>query len=599
MALTDNSWYTDSVNYAAVTAWSTGATIAAGALRRQLATPSVNNERVFVCVVAGTTHASTEPTWTLTRGAITTDNTVSWQECTGIAALNGDAVATPNWTSIKNTAITLGQVIKRDSEASYHICTVAGTAGNGAEPSFSDTAGTTLTDNGVTWTSLGVVGGFTPFLAPHARLANAFTATWGAAGNRFYIASSHAETQAATMNLNPPGTIASPNYIFVTDKLASPPLSANLASGATITTTGAFAINLGNSTTAYSTSYWYASAQNGLIFNSASGAVSVNMGVFSTSWGGAMYFKNASFRMPGTSGGTMRVGGQANTNGYWGMVWDGCTVSFGVASQGISVQQCRLRWINAPSAVLGTVPTNLFKNFTNNISDVEILGVDLSALGSGNTIVAAHTSSSKFAIRRSKLGASVTPAATPSSQGSAPVDFENCDSGATLTRNERYAYQGTETTELTIVRSGGAAAAGTSVARKIITTANALLAFPFEAFPLAIWNPRTATNVVVTVYGIWGGGAVPNNDEIWMEVEYAGSSATPVSSFVTSGKADFLASASAVGSDGSSWGGSTTAFKLTVTLSAPQPGLQGYILAKVRAAKASATFYIDPKIALS
>jgi len=40
-------------------------------------------------------------------------------------------------------------------------------------------------------------------------------------------------------------------------------------------------------------------------------------------------------------------------------------------------------------------------------------------------------------------------------------------------------------------------------------------------------------------------------------------------------------------------------FKLTTTLSAPQPGLAGYLNVRVRAAKASATYYIDPKIALS
>jgi hypothetical protein len=77
MAFYDTTWYANSVGYAAITAWATGASIAAGALRRQLAAPAVNNERVFVAIVGGTTHATTEPTWTLTRGAKTTDNTVT------------------------------------------------------------------------------------------------------------------------------------------------------------------------------------------------------------------------------------------------------------------------------------------------------------------------------------------------------------------------------------------------------------------------------------------------------------------------------------------------------------------------------------------
>jgi hypothetical protein len=89
---------TGSVGWWNLTKWAAATVTAAGAIRRQNATPAVGSERVFVCVVAGTTHATTEPTWVITRGGKTTDNTVTWQECTGIAALNGDATNTPSWT---------------------------------------------------------------------------------------------------------------------------------------------------------------------------------------------------------------------------------------------------------------------------------------------------------------------------------------------------------------------------------------------------------------------------------------------------------------------------------------------------------------------
>jgi hypothetical protein len=42
-----------------------------------------------------------------------------------------------------------------------------------------------------------------------------------------------------------------------------------------------------------------------------------------------------------------------------------------------------------------------------------------------------------------------------------------------------------------------------------------------------------------------------------------------------------------------------TPFKLTATLSAPQPGMAGYLHARVRTAKPSTTYYLDPKILLS
>ncbi|MBZ4283984.1 hypothetical protein LAJ55_14350, partial [Streptococcus pneumoniae] len=47
--------------YYAVAVWATGTAIAAGAYRRQTS-PAVGSERIFVCIVAGTTHATTEPT---------------------------------------------------------------------------------------------------------------------------------------------------------------------------------------------------------------------------------------------------------------------------------------------------------------------------------------------------------------------------------------------------------------------------------------------------------------------------------------------------------------------------------------------------------
>jgi hypothetical protein len=172
------------------------------------------------------------------------------------------------------------------------------------------------------------------------------------------------------------------------------------------------------------------------------------------------------------------------------------------------------------------------------------------------------------------------------------VDVINCDSGGTNYRNERYRYEGTLTTETIIVRSGGASDGATPVSHKIVTSANSKWPQPFESFPLAIWNDTVGSAVTATVYGIWGGGAVPNNDDIWIEAEYLGSSSSPQGSLVSSGKVNGLASGSAAASDASSWGGSTTAFKMSVTFTPQQKGL---IYITVKAAKASSTFYIDTK----
>jgi hypothetical protein len=182
------------------------------------------------------------------------------------------------------------------------------------------------------------------------------------------------------------------------------------------------------------------------------------------------------------------------------------------------------------------------------------------------------------------------------------VQLARCDSGATAYKSSRYVYEGTETTEATITRVGGAVdPTGQAQSRKIVTTANAQWLRPFEAEPYAIWNVTAGASVTVTVCGTINSASLPNNDEIWIELNYLGSSAAPLSTIVTTTKDNVWDSNAAVASDSSSWngggsGGGWSPFKLTKTIT---PQMAGYIDARVRAAKASATYYIDPKIDLT
>jgi len=225
-------------------------------------------------------------------------------------------------------------------------------------------------------------------------------------------------------------------------------------------------------------------------------------------------------------------------------------------------------------------------------------GVDLSALGSGKTITASNATGGSMPtyLIDCKINASVTIAATPSNVWSSRVDAIRCDSGATNYHQRRYWYEGTLQEETTIVRTGGATDGTTPISWKIVTTANSKWVMPFEAFPISIWNSRTSASLTVTVYGIWGGGAVPNNDDIWFVVEYLGSTGAPLASFATTTKSNNLATGTALASDTSTWGGSTTKFKMAVTFT---PQLTGYLRVYVKAAKASSTFYIDPLPVLS
>lgn len=77
----------------ALTAWATGTAYVVG----QCVRSTGSNGHVYMCVVAGTSHASTEPTWPTDPGHDVDDNTVTWTEVgQAIVKLVGTI---PAWTA--------------------------------------------------------------------------------------------------------------------------------------------------------------------------------------------------------------------------------------------------------------------------------------------------------------------------------------------------------------------------------------------------------------------------------------------------------------------------------------------------------------------
>src|SRR4029077_18258117 len=99
---------------------------------------------------------------------------------------------------------------------------------------------------------------------------------------------------------------------------------------------------------------------------------------------------------------------------------------------------------------------------------------------------------------------------------------------------------GVLTEETTIVRTGGASDGTTPLAWKVVTTTSCLYSAPFECPLIAIWNDTTGSVVTATVEGIWGGGAVPLDNDIWLDCEYLGDASSPQGSFVNDGTANLL-----------------------------------------------------------
>lgn len=600
MPLVDNAWYVDfgdgaTTGYYAVTAWAALTTKVCGDLIRQSAAPSVGNERTFVCTAStggtGATGAA-EPTWTVTRGALNTDATVTWQEATGIAALNGDKTNTPTWNTVKNTAVVLGQVIQSVNGNFVLIATVAGTAGNGAEPTWAafTNAGATTADNTVTWVTLKDSGNnFGNWATPHARLANAFATNWGQSGNSFYVASEHAETQSSAITLTAPGATTTTTKILCVTKTAVPPTSSNITTGATISTTGASAISYAG------TGYYY-----GLSFLSGSAGSVANQNIGSLT-GVNLYFVNCAFTLNNTSGSSRIVLGASGGSIAIYTTFFNCTFTFGsTTSQGFnsSVTNNNIYMKNCVALFGASTPATLFVGGSPAFLLCE--GCDFSGQGSGKTLIGNTTNSGILVLKDCSLPSSYTIiASAPPSNFQQKVFIIRSDSSGTNYRQEFHCGQGSHVAETTIVRTGGATDGATPISWKLVTSTQSAWQWPLECIPLSIWNTVTGSNVTVTIYGTWGDGAVPNNDDIWIDVEYPGSASTPLGSFKTTTKADVLATGSALSSDGSTWGGGTTPFKIVATLSSPQPAMLGPITIYVKAAKASSTFYIDPKPVLS
>src|ERR1035437_1605849 len=605
MALVDIAWYVDfgngsSTGYYGVTAWAALTTKVCGKLIRQLAAPAVGSERGFVCTTSttgtGVTSAA-EVTWTTTGGAITADTvTLNWQECTGIAALNGDFSAnTPLWSNagIKNSAIVLGQVITNVAGTIVLICTVAGTAGNGTEPTWGTytTAGETTGDKRGTRTNIGVGGNFPGWQTPHARLANAFTGTWGHGGNSFFVANEHAETQTTALALSAPagGSGLPATSIYCAAKTPIPPTA--VTTGATIaacTTSGNFSVGGSNDYT-----YWY-----GVGFLAGSGAV--NSSLFlpnnSTCY---QYFDNCGFTLNTTYASAINLGGNTGVE----LVFNNCTWTFGnSASQSFSAVSgtAIVTIIGGSVAVGANVPNPMIVSSSPNLF---FKGVDLSAFGSGRTLVgsgyAAGTGVVTF--QDCKLGASVTVAAPSYVASNQKVYLIRSDSSGTNYRHEKYTSGGRQVVETTIIRTGGASDGTTGISWKTVTTAYSLWAAPIVCMPISIWNTSTSAITTLTIYGTTTGGGVPNDDQIWIDVEYLGSGSFPQGSVITSTKVSNLAGSAAVNnsSDGSTWGGGGAGNGFKIVCPSFTPGMAGPINITVKVAKASSTYYIDPKPSIS
>ena len=537
----------------------------------------------FEVTTAGTSHATTEPTWNTTVGGTTNDGTVVW-------TTRGSAAA---W--VANTGYVLGDRVVATSAATVTRknyvweCTTAGTSHATTEPTWTTTTPdtSTNTDGTVTWT----LRKCSTWNNANITLERVIGDTSGTgktnAGDTIYFGAGHTETQASAIIFNWPGTRLDPNHVICVNDTGDPASPTTLASTAAVQTTGANNITLASSGDGV--------CFNGIKFQAGDSTANASIASGGASVSSYIVLENCLLEIRGTSA---SAGITPGANAGATMVLVNTPVKFSAAGHGIKLNTgTNWTWLNTASAVQGTAPTTLFPTSGGGVSNVRVSGVDLSAV-TGSLVSVANTGmQADFLFSRCKLGAGVAmTTGTHAGLGAANIRLINCDSGATNTNAHLDSALGTVDEELTIVRTGGASDGTTPLAWKMVSLATLpRFSFPLASFPIVAWNDTTGSAKTLTVEIVHDSVTNLTDAEAWVEVEYLGTAGFPISSFVNDAAASILATPADQAASGVTW--TTTGLtnpnkqKLSVSFT---PQLKGPVSAIVYLGKASKTIYLDP-----
>lgn len=476
-----------------------------------------------------------------------------------------------------STAYTVGQIVRQlatpaaGNERAFRA-TAAGTSGS-TEPGWAIGNGGVTTDGGVTWQEVTGNGAYA-WAAAGPRIQTVRDKMGN--GDTIFVSSDHNETFTADMSVQIPSVQNNGSSIISVNRAGSvPPTSADLAIGALFAAAGNITIQPVGLARIY-----------GVTFRAGVGQTaykSLQLG------GNAAKLIMAKCRVElATTASNAQILLTTKVD------LEDVTTKWAAIGQNISGDGPELTWMNSATVpavdASGSIPTNLFGSMN---ATIHCYGLDLSALGARIYDHTGNPNGMYVDLRNCKLSASFAPP-SPFLLNAAELIYVNCDSGSTNYKYGKVAYTGAETTETTIVRTGGGTDGATPASRKIVTNGNPSKLLPFKVIPFVIWVAPTGAAQTVTVYGLAPGG-MPNTDDVWLDVEYEGSSGSPQSAFATSAPA-LLAAGAALPSDASTWGGSGTPFKLAVSIT---PQKAGYVNLMVRVAKTNATLYFDTKSAVA
>lgn len=423
-------------------------------------------------------------------------------------------------------------------------------------------------------------------------LALAFTAA--AAGDTVYLCSGHAETQATNMTLTSPGTAGAPVIVECSNASGGSAATAT-ATNCTINTTTNASITFSGFAYSYGTTFNAGTLTNGASIVIGSTAVA--------GWS----FEADAFVLNNTNiGSRIDIGGGAGSNeAGQQFFFSNCTFQFGATAQGIVPGNARVVWKSGGSITGATIPTALFILNAGSNGRWDISGFDLSALGSGKNLLSVGTttvSSIDFYIANSKLNASVALiTGTIAGPGSVRVFVDNAASGATNYTFTHYKFQGSVTQSTATFRSGGASDGTTPLSWQTATLASGsgpTFRWPLPSDSIYVWNDNSGSSKTATIEFIRDSLTALQNNQIWSQCEYLGSSSTPLASFGSNVAADEFATPANQPSSSATWTNSMTnpnPQKLQITFT---PQMKGLVRCQVYIAVASQTIYIDPVITI-
>lgn len=420
-----------------------------------------------------------------------------------------------------------------------------------------------------------------------ATLQAALTAA--GAGGIVYVSDNHSEGAGSNLTITSPGTAASPTLVICVDDTGDPEPPTARSTGAIIAPgTGNLQMNI------YGFMYCY-----GITFKSGTTASGNVPSLAADANANGLVFENCELSMLSSS--VLSIGSNGNSPEGQIVEFINTVLRFANTSSGIR-HRCPVS-IRGGSIAGSTLPTTLIAPASSETAGLmELVGVDLSVLGSGKNLVSvAGNNWSVVRLIDCKLGASVTPVTgTHQGPGGILVEMIDCDSSDTNYRFQRQNYQATETQETTIVKSGGASDGTTSFARKVVTSANVTPHFPYRSMWIEKWNETTGSALTATVEIITDNVTL-TDAEAWLEVEYLGTSGVPLGAFVTDRVSDpIFGTPASQGSSSVTWtttGLTTPTKQKLVATFTPQE--KGIVRARVCVAKASTTVYYDPLLTVA